>query len=188
MSTGSAVWTGSTGPTSGTTTRRSASAKCSTGTPAARLDRNFAEILQELRIAETGVQILFAFLLGMAFQQRFAEIDGFQRVVYVATLLVSALATGVLIAPVVFHRLVFRRHRKDAVVRVASRLLLAGVTLVMVAVLGGVLLVLDWVTDHGFALMMTAVLAVVLVTLWFVLPFARHRAIVRAEADTRPTP
>ena len=85
------------------------------------LDRNLAELLQELRVAFTGVQILFAFLLSMAFTPRFTELNGFDIGVYVVALLSTALATMVLIAPVSFHRIVFRRRQKAAFVVVLGR-------------------------------------------------------------------
>src|SRR6266508_4388199 len=87
-----------------------------------RLDRNFNELLQELRVAQTGVQILFAFLLTLAFTQRFGEVTGFQRGLYYGTLVAAALATSLLIAPVSLHRLLFRRHQKGRVVIAANRL------------------------------------------------------------------
>src|SRR5215207_1852276 len=90
------------------------------------LDRNLAELLQELRVAFTGVQILFAFLMTLAFTQRFQELGGFDLAVYVTALMCTAVATMVLIAPVSFHRLVFRRRQKAALVVVADRLLLVG--------------------------------------------------------------
>src|SRR5919112_1711476 len=83
------------------------------------LDRNLNELLQELRVAFTGVQILFAFLLGLAFTQRFGELDGFGITVYTIALLPTASATMVLLAPVSFHRIVFRRGQKAALVAVA---------------------------------------------------------------------
>ena len=93
------------------------------------LDRNLNELLQELRVAITGVQILFAFLLGLAFTQRFSSLDPFDVTVYTITLLITALTTIVLIAPVAFHRLVFRRRQKDTLIMVADRLLLLGLGL-----------------------------------------------------------
>jgi hypothetical protein len=107
------------------------------------LDRNLAELLQELRVAITGVQILFAFLLGLAFTQRFGALDGFELAVYTVALLSTALATLVLIAPVSFHRLVFRRRQKAALVAVADRLLMAGLGLLVLAISAATLLVLD---------------------------------------------
>src|SRR5215213_1378558 len=105
------------------------------------LDRNLAELLQELRVAFTGVQILFAFLLSLAFTQRFTELDGFDFAVYVVALLSTALATMVLIAPVSFHRIVFRRRQKAALVVVADRLLVIGLAMLVPAISCSVLLI-----------------------------------------------
>lgn len=91
-----------------------------------RADRNFTELLQELRVAQTGVQILFAFLLTLPFSTRFGVTTGPDRVVYVITLLAAAGATALLIAPVSYHRLVFRQNRKIELVRTASALAEAG--------------------------------------------------------------
>src|SRR4051812_38971386 len=95
-------------------------------TKAERLDRNLGELLQELRVAQTGVQILFAFLLTLAFQQRFTEVDRFGRAVYVVALVCALLSSGFLIAPVGYHRLAFRRAMKEDVVRTANKFALTG--------------------------------------------------------------
>ena len=108
---------------------------------ATRLDRNFGELLQELRVAQTGVQILFAFLLSIAFQQRFNTLDDLQTGLYLATLVGAAVAAILLIAPVAAHRVLFRRHRKDEVVALTARLAAFGLGFLAVAVLGGVLLI-----------------------------------------------
>jgi hypothetical protein len=107
------------------------------------LDRNLNELLQELRVAITGVQILFAFLLGLAFTSRFSRLDRFEITIYTVTLLATALATIVLIAPVSFHRLVFRRRQKSALIMVAHRLLLVGLGLLALAISCAVLLIVD---------------------------------------------
>jgi hypothetical protein len=99
------------------------------------LDRNLAELLQELRVAFTGVQILFAFLLTLAFTQRFDQLDDFDVAVYTVTLSSTALAT-VLIAPVSFHRPVFRRRQKTALAVIADRFLLVGLALLAPAICG----------------------------------------------------
>src|SRR6266581_6983428 len=93
---------------------------------AQRLDRNYAELLQELRVAQTGVQILFAFLLTIGFQQRFASITTFQRGVYVTTLVAAAVAAVLLIAPVAVHRLLFGRQLKNELVTFTARLAVGG--------------------------------------------------------------
>jgi hypothetical protein len=134
------------------------------------LDRNLGELLQELRVAITGVQILFAFLLGLAFTQRFARLDRFDVTVYTITLLTTAVATLLLIAPVAFHRLVFRRRQKDTLIAVADRLLLLGLSLLIVAISCAVALILDVVLGRAEALAGGALVAVIGVLLWFALP------------------
>src|SRR5256714_6588449 len=89
--------------------------------PLERWDRNFSELLQELRVAQTGVQVLFAFLLTLPFTNRFERITGVQRGTYVVTLVAAAAATALLIAPVSYHRLVFRQGRKPQLVRTGSK-------------------------------------------------------------------
>ncbi|NEM06751.1 hypothetical protein GCU54_12095 [Geodermatophilus normandii] len=134
------------------------------------LDRNLAELLQELRVAITGVQVLFAFLLGLAFTQRFTELDDFELAVYTVTLLATALATVVLIAPVSFHRLVFRRRRKAVLIAVADRLLLVGLALLVLAISGGVLLILGVVLGRGPGVAGGASVLLVGVLTWYGLP------------------
>jgi hypothetical protein len=144
-------------------------------TEAERLDRNYSELLQELRVAQAGVQILFAFLLSLAFTQRFAEVSSLQRTVYVITLLLSAGAAALLIAPVAFHRMVFRRRQKDDLVEVSSRLAIGGLIALFLAMVGAVLLILDVVLGNALAGVLTAVVAVWFVLLWFVLPLPARR-------------
>src|ERR1700712_936434 len=103
-------------------------------TPAERSDRNWAEMLQELRVAQTGVQLLTAFLLSLPFQQRFATITTNQKVVYLVVVLLSVSATGVLIAPVAVPRAVFRRNEKARLVDFAARLAAIGLALLAGAV------------------------------------------------------
>jgi hypothetical protein len=142
------------------------------------LDRNLAELLQELRVAITGVQILFAFLLGLAFTQRFSALGRFEVVVYTVALLSTALATVVLIAPVSFHRLVFRRRQKAALVAVADRLLMVGLGILMLAISSAVLLILDVVLGRVPGIVGGALTAVIGVLTWYVLPlWARRRGL-----------
>jgi putative flippase GtrA len=143
-------------------------------TEAERLDRNFSELLQELRIAQTGIQILFAFLLGIAFQQRFTSTDTTQRGIYIAALLCTAMATACLIAPVALHRILFRQRRKDEVVETTNRLAMAGLCFLLLSVLCGVLLILDVLLSFAAAVGVTSALAVVFVFLWIVMPL-RYR-------------
>lgn len=139
-------------------------------TPLERLDRNFTELLQELRVAQTGVQILFAFLLTLPFSARFGSIGSLDRAVYVVTLVAAATASALLIAPVSYHRRVFRKGRKAELVRIASTLAQAGLLALLVAIVGAVFLVLDVVADLGWAAGLAAVIAVLYIGLWYLLP------------------
>jgi hypothetical protein len=140
------------------------------------LDRNLAELLQEMRVAITGVQILFAFLLSLAFTQRFGELDGFDLTVYTVALMSTALATLVLIAPVSFHRIVFRRRQKAALVVAADRLLVVGLAALIPAISSAVLLILDVALGRGPAIVGCALTASVGLLTWYALPFAIRRS------------
>ena len=150
-----------------------------------RLDRNYNELLQEMRVLQAGMQILFAFLLSLAFQQRFVEVDTFQRNVYLSTLVCAALATACIMGPVPFHRLVFRRGMKDDLIQATTRYVGAGLTLLFFCICGAMLLVLDFLVSRALALTVTAVLAVVFFVLWVVLPI---RARVEEEDDEQDEP
>lgn len=140
-----------------------------------RLDRNYGELLQELRVAQTGVQILFAFLLGIAFQQRFAELGVGERAVYVVTLVSAAFAAVLLIAPVAVHRILFRRHRKDEVVALTGLLAAVGLAFLAVSILSAVALVLFVVSNGVIALTVTVVLGLTVLGLWLVVPLVLRR-------------
>ena len=140
-----------------------------------RLDRNYVELLQELRVAQTGTQILFAFLLTMAFTPRFVEINEFQRGLYVVILVTAALATVLIIGPVSFHRIVFRRRQKRALVESANLLAIGGLVLLAVSMTGSVLLVLDVVIGGVPAMWLTALVAAWFIGFWYVLPFVYRR-------------
>ena len=135
-----------------------------------RLDRNYNELLQEMRVLQAGMQILFAFLLSLAFQSRFTSVTDFQRDVYLGTLLSAALATACIIGPVPFHRVVFRRGMKDDLMRAATRYVSTGLVLLFVSIIGALLLVLDVLLSRTAAAVISAVLAMIFVVLWLVLP------------------
>jgi MFS family permease len=135
-----------------------------------RLDRNYNELLQEMRVLQAGMQILFAFLLSLAFQQRFVEVDSFERNVYLVTLVSAALATACIIGPVPFHRLVFRRGMKDDLIRASTRYVGAGLVLLFLCITGAMLMVLDFLVNRTLAIGVTAVLALTFFVLWVVLP------------------
>lgn len=143
--------------------------------PLQRADRNFGELLQELRVAQTGVQILFAFLLGLSFAPRFAEIGAFERGVYVATLILSAVTAALLIAPVAAHRLRFQHGRKVELVRLGHRCALAGLAALFLTMTGSLLLVLGVVVGTGAAAPLTAAVAACFIALWLVLPTLMRR-------------
>jgi hypothetical protein len=144
-------------------------------TEAERDDRNLIELLQELRVAGLGVQVLFGFLLSIPFSTRFVELTHAQRGLYVTSLLLSAIATALLLAPVAYHRLVFRRHRKEQLVKDANILAILGLAAVGLAVSAAVLLVVSFV-DQGATVALVALFVVCLfAVLWFVLPLARRR-------------
>lgn len=135
-----------------------------------RADRNFVELLQELRVMQTGVQVLFAMLLTVAFTGTFANADAFQLTVYLITLVCCAVATALLTAPVAYHRWFFHRGRKAEIVWIAHRLLRAGMLVLLLAVVGALLLVVDEAVGRLAGLLVSSLVGVVFVLLWFVLP------------------
>jgi uncharacterized protein DUF6328 len=144
-------------------------------TEAERDDRNLIELLQELRVAGLGVQVLFGFLLSIPFTTRFVKLSHAQHGLYVATLVLAAAATALLLAPVAYHRLVFRRHRKEQLVKDANILAILGLAAVGLAVSAAVLLVVSYV-DRGATVWLVTLFVVCLFTvLWFALPLARRR-------------
>lgn len=145
-------------------------------TPTERLDRNWSEILQELRVTQTGIQILTGFLLTVPFQQRFADLTESQRVIYLVLVVLAALTTGLMVAPVSLHRWLFRRRAKRALVDEADRFMRVGLVFLAVVVSGVVLLVFDVVTTRGLALTVSGLLLAVLVGAWFVLPAVLARS------------
>jgi Family of unknown function (DUF6328) len=153
-------------------------------TEAERADRNFGELLQELRVAQTGVQILFAFLLTMPLQNRFLGFDRWERGMFIAALLLAAGATVCLIAPVAYHRALFARRLKHQVVLVASRFAILGLGLLGLAITTSVDLVLDLVLGFRPALIIATGLASVLIGAWVVLPLVRRAKHVPLDLAT----
>jgi hypothetical protein len=140
-----------------------------------RADRNLSELLQELRVALPGVQVLFAFLLTVPFSQRFQDLSGFQEKLYYGVLLATALATALFIAPTAGHRLLFRRQEKEYLVLVANRLALAGLTVLAVAMCGVIALISDFLFGTAATIIATAASALVFAALWYAGPAARRR-------------
>ena len=144
-------------------------------TEAERIDRNLGELLQELRVATMGVQVLFGFLLAIPFTARFHDLDDWQRRLFTADLVLSAVAIAILAAPVAHHRLLFRRHAKASILRVANRLAIAGLVTVGLAITGSVLLVVSFVDAGIPAWIITAATATAVFGLWFAYPLSNHR-------------
>ncbi|MFG1924853.1 DUF6328 family protein [Cryptosporangium sp. NPDC048952] len=139
-------------------------------TPTQRWNRNYLEILHETRAAQIGTQLLLVFLLTLAFTSRFDETTRFQRMVYVVSLVLVAGATCLLIAPAPFHRLVFRRRLEAQLVKASSRFAFWGVTLMMLAVNGVLLLILDVVMGTSYALPITGGTLLWFLTWWYFAP------------------
>jgi hypothetical protein len=135
-----------------------------------RLDRNLSELLQELRIALPGVQVLFAFLLAVPFQGGFSDVTDFQRNTYFVTLLLTAASTALLIAPTAYHRITFRQQQKPGLVRLGNRLALLGICLLALAMTGAIVLVTDLLYGPAVTLFVGLLAAGVLLILWFIVP------------------
>jgi len=139
-----------------------------------RWDRNFADLLQELRVAQTGVQILFAFLLTLPFSNGFPKTTAFQKDIYVVALISAAFATAMIIAPVAFHRALFRQGRKPELVRYAHRMASGGIAFLLIAMVSSVLLITDFLLSFWPALILTVIAGGAFLTFWAFLPWFRH--------------
>jgi len=148
-----------------------------------RLDRNWAELLQELRVLQTGVQLLTGFLLTLPFQQRFATLSSAERGIYLADVSAAVCSTALLIAPVALHRLLFRQHARAEQVTMAHRLAMAGSTLLAVAICGVVVLIFDVVSGPRAAIGGGAVAGLVIVSAWLLLPLSRRRNVGAERLD-----
>ncbi len=149
-----------------------------------RDDRNLIELLQEIRVASIGVQVLFGFLLSLPFSARFGRLDTNQKHLYIIVVLLAASSTAQLSAPVAYHRLVFRRHRKAQLLRMANVLALTGLVTVGFAICGAVLLIASTVLS-GFAVpLVVALTAGMFLGLWLILPLSGRRSALRSM----PTP
>ena len=145
-------------------------------TDAERLDRNLSELLQELRVAQTGVQVLFAFLLVLPFNERFRDVSAYERGVYFATLLFAAGATLFLIAPSAHHRVLFRLQDKRHVVFLANTLALAGTASLALAMTGAILLITTFLFGAAPGAIVAAVTFAGFVFVWYAVPWRRRRS------------
>lgn len=139
-----------------------------------RLDRNLSEMLQELRVALPGVQVLFAFLLAVPFQQRFADITAFQKDIYFATLICTAISAVLLMAPTAYHRLTFRYQQKRRLVFYSNRFAIGGIVFLALAMTGAILLVTDVLFSTKATVVVTVLTLAAFVVFWFALPLRRR--------------
>ena len=139
-----------------------------------RLDRELIELLNELRVALPGVQVLFAFLLGVPFTQRFARATELQRDVYFLTFICAAAATALLIAPSTYHRLNWRQADKEHLLVVSNRLAIAGTAFLAIAIAGAVFVVTDVLFDATSAALVAAATAAFFGWFWYALPLLRR--------------
>jgi hypothetical protein len=146
-----------------------------------RLDRNLSELLQELRVALPGVQVLFAFLLAVPFQQNFTEISAFEKRVYFATLLCTAVSAALLISPSAYHRLTFHLQQKRQLVFLANRLAIAGLGFLALAMTGAIMLITDVLFGGIATVVFSIAAAAMFVVLWGLLPLRRRLSLSGRE-------
>jgi len=139
-----------------------------------RWDRNFSDLLQELRVAQTGIQILFAFLLTLPFSNGFPRTTAPQKDVYIVALLTAAASTAMIISPVAFHRALFRQGRKPELVRFAHRMATGGLAFLLISMVSSVFLIVDFLLSQPMALLLGAATGVFFLTLWAGIPWYRH--------------
>jgi predicted membrane channel-forming protein YqfA (hemolysin III family) len=140
-----------------------------------RLARNVSELLQELRVAQAGVQFLFGFLLAVAFTEHYARASGFEQVVHLIAVVFATAAVALLTAPAAWHRLLFRQGQRREIVRVANQLMVAGLVCLAVAMIATVLLLFKVVAGTVLATVFAVLVAVMFAVLWFLLPLRNRR-------------
>ncbi len=156
-------------------------------TPAERHDRQLGELLQEVRVVVPGVQVLFAFLLVVPFSARWGDVTDLQRDVYFTTLILTAVATALLMAPGAIHRVLFERGEKEFIVNAAQRALLAGLGALALAIALAVFLIADVLFDVTAAAIAAGCVFGFTVGLWYVVPLLRRRT-RRPSVDERAAP
>ncbi len=152
-------------------------------TPTARLDRNWEDLLQELRVAQTGVQLFTGLLLTVPFQARFGELERQQLGIYLVVVSLSVVATGLLLSPVVLHRVLFRQHARRILVSVGQRCALAGFLALGLAVVGVCALIFDVVVGDAAGIAAGLVALIVFTGLWVVGPMLLRGRAAEEEAD-----
>lgn len=157
-------------------------------TALSRLDRHWAELLQEVRVVQTGVQLLTGFLLTLPFQARFAELDKPEQIVYLVTVGLSAGSTATLIAPVALHRALFRRRGRPQLIDAAQRLALTGLLMLGLAITSVVGLIFDVVLNRAAGIIAASVALSAFVVLWYVVPMTIRGQILRERYESDPGP
>ncbi|SMG14325.1 DUF6328 family protein [Agreia pratensis] len=151
-----------------------------------RLDRNWDEILQELRVIQTGTQILTGFLLAAVFQSRFSDLDDYQKIVYASLVTVTILTTVMGLAPVSVHRILFRRHAKATIVGATDRFLQLTMAGVAVTLAGTAMLIFDFVFGRAGGIVAGVGVLLVVILLWVVVPRRLRARVSSSLSDTRP--
>lgn len=142
-----------------------------------RADRNLTDLLQELRVALPGVQVLFAFLLTVPFSQRFDQLSSFDQKLYYGVLITVALATVMLVAPTAGHRILFRRQQKEFIVTISNTLSLIGLLLLAIAMTGAIALISDFIFGVTTAVISAIVMALAFAGFWYVGPLRRRQSL-----------
>jgi hypothetical protein len=142
-----------------------------------RSDRNLVELLQEVRVVQTGVQILFGFLLTIAFQPKFEKLSSFQKADYLGTLIAAATTLVMLTAPSSWHRILFRQGDKEHLVEIANRFTVLGLASMGLTMVGVVMLLSDIAFPPWLTALVTAAAVIACSILWYALPLARRRAL-----------
>ncbi len=153
-----------------------------------RLDRNLGELLQELRVALPGVQVLFAFLLAVPLQRNFEKITPFEKNVYFATLLCTAVSAALFIAPSAYHRLTFHYQQKHELVFLANRFAIAGLGFLALAMTGAIMLITDILFDTTATVITTVGAFAMFLVLWCLLPLQRRFRLRAREAPSAGRP
>ncbi|WP_411720918.1 DUF6328 family protein [Mycetocola sp.] len=152
-------------------------------TESERLDRNWADVLQELRVLQAGTQILTAFLLAIAFQPRFTELDDFQLILYLTLVSVSIVTTVLSLLPVSAHRIMFQHLVKEATVQIGDRMLRAVLVGVSLSMIGTAMLIFDFVISREAGILAAVAVAIIVVALGVLVPLTVRNAVSRLDAD-----
>lgn len=139
-----------------------------------RINRELIELINELRVALVGVQVLFAFLLAVPFAQGFADVTSFQRTLFFGVLCATAIASALLVAPSAYHRLNFRAKDKEQMLRTSNALMIGGLSFLGLSIIGAVAMVADFIYSPAVTVVSAAIGLALFVGLWFILPIMRR--------------